>query len=132
MTINFFEQGGVPQPPDKVKIELLEAAPYEEGWRVGVTVHVTPFQKRPNLDIALFRKGDNKPVAHLSIIETMHPKMEFTMHLRGIDEPAGDYVLKAALFFREVEEDAQELPTGIRPTDIKQVDVTIEPRGETG
>jgi hypothetical protein len=41
-------------------------------------------------------------------------------------------VLKAALFFREIEEGAQELPTGTRPTDIKQVDITIEPSGETG
>lgn len=124
MTISFFEPGDVPQPPEKVKIEHLSATVYPDLWRVGVEIHVTPFMQRPSLEIALFRKPEDKIVASLSIIETMHPKMEFTMHIRGVDDPVGDYNVKVALFFREVPEGGDLPPRG-EPVDLKEVDLTI-------
>jgi hypothetical protein len=121
MTISFFDPNAVPQPPDKVKIELLEIRPYEDGWRVGVNIHVTPFQQRPSLELNLLKKiseTEGKEVAHLSIIETMHHKMEFTMHIRGVDTLEGEYKLKATLFFREapVEGDETLAPAEIKDT----------------
>lgn len=102
MTINFFEPDAVPQPPDKVKIELLESSVYEDRWRVRVALHVTPFQVRPNLAIALLTDNDDTAlVSELSVIETMHAKMEFTMHIRGVPDPAGNYILKARLYYGE-------------------------------
>ncbi len=114
MTISFFEPGDVPQPPDKVKIELLEAEPHSEGWRVKINIHVTPFQQRPNLEINLLKQmvdGSANSVANFSIIETMHPRMEFTMHIRGVDDPYGDYQLQTMLFYRDQPDpDAAESP----------------------
>jgi hypothetical protein len=114
MTISFFEPGDVPQPPDKVKIELLEAKPYQDRWRLKVRVHVTPFQQRPNLELVLLHETDSpeeQPVANLSIIETMHPRMEFTMHIRGVHDPAGQYRLRASLYYRDqLDENAGDPP----------------------
>lgn len=101
MTISFFEPGDVPQPPEKTKIELLEANPHQDSWRIKVIVHVTPFQQRPNLEIDLLKAPELRQVASLSIVETMHPRMEFTMHIRGVDNPSGEYKLRAVLFYRD-------------------------------
>lgn len=110
MTISFFEPGDVPQPPDKVKIEHLTATPSEDGWRVKIEVHVTPFQQRPNLEMRLLLGPDDqqKQVADFSIIETMHPKMEFTMHVRGVAQPEGDYTLDTVLYYRDTPEEGAE------------------------
>jgi hypothetical protein len=113
MSISFFEPGDVPQPPDKVKIELLEADPYSDKWRVRVKVNVTPFQRRPNVEIVLWRNvnGEDRPIGNLSIIETMHPRMEFTMHIRGVSDPVGEYRVTATLYYREeMPEGAEEQP----------------------
>ena len=114
MTISFFEPGDVPQPPDKTKIEHLSAIPSPDGWRVKMEVHVTPFLQRPNVEIVLLRLVDGSdpfPVADLSIVETMHPRMEFTMHIRGVDDPTGNYSLRAMLYYRDqLEPDASEPP----------------------
>lgn len=114
MTISFFEPGDVPQPPDNTKIEHLNAIPSPDGWRVKIEVHVTPFLQRPNVELVLLRlvdDGEPYPVADLSIVETMHPRMEFTMHIRGVDDPMGDYSLRAMLYYREqLEQDTTEPP----------------------
>ncbi len=118
MTISFFEPGDVPQPPDNVKIEHLSAKPSEDGWRVKIEVHVTPFQQRPNIEIQLIHNPDQHPisVADLSIIETMHPKMEFTMHVRNIAEPQGDYVLNTVLYYRPSPQEGDE---SVAPPEVK-------------
>ena len=128
MTISFFQPDDVPQPPDKVKIEHLDASAYPDGWRVKVELHVTPFQKRPSLEIALVKKEaeeSGKIVAHLSIIETMHPKMEFTMHIRDVDTPQGDYWVKTVLFFREAPEEGSTENEPLEPVDEKSFALTI-------
>lgn len=127
MTISFFEPGDVPQPPDSIKITHLQAVPVSDGWRVKVEVHVTPFQMRPNLEIALVRE-DEKPlaVAVLSIVETMHPRMEFTMHIRGVSDPRGKYRLHAMVYYRDpIPEDAIE-PPPMQIKDTKQLELSIE------
>jgi len=102
MEINFFEQGGVPQPPGNVRIERLVATPYPDGWRVRINLDVTPFQQRPNLEVEVIT-ADGRQVAQLSIIETMHHIMEFTVHLRGLLTPIGDYRCHAALFYESID-----------------------------
>jgi hypothetical protein len=98
MNVDFTESGAVPQPRDKIRIERLEAQPYPDGWRVRITIDVTPFQERPSLEIRV-RCGDNRPVAELSVIETMHRHMEFTVHLRGVSSPAGEYQAEVDLYY---------------------------------
>jgi hypothetical protein len=103
VTINFFEPAAAPKPRDQVKIELLDAQVYADRWRVKININVTAFLERPNVAVALVRDFDHEPrvMGEMDIIETMHPKMEFTMHIRGVDDPAGDYTLKARLYYEQ-------------------------------
>jgi hypothetical protein len=96
MDLHLYEQA--PQPKSGVKIEELETVVYPDRFRVFVHIRVTAFQERPNL-LLTARTAAGKVAAELSIIETMHNDMEFTMHLRGLDDPAGTYTLSAELFY---------------------------------
>ncbi|NDJ87262.1 MAG: hypothetical protein GYB66_15395 [Chloroflexi bacterium] len=128
MTISFFEPGDVPQPPDNVKIERLDALPHPDGWRVKIELHVTPFQQRPNFEVILLRRdedGTDSQIANLSIVETMHPKMEFTMHIRGVDDPNGDYLLRAILYYREHAEEGAEEPPPVEIKDQREIMFSI-------
>lgn len=98
MEIPLFDMGGAPQPRERVKIESVQVIPYPDRFRVWVEVKVTPFRERPNLLLTLHDDHD-KIVAELNVIETMHANMEFTMHLRGVDAPAGAYALTVEMFY---------------------------------
>ncbi len=99
MDMQFFDNNGeTPQPRDKVNIEALNITPYPDRFRVFIEVKVTPFRERPNL-LLVARNSDGNIAAELNIIATMHANMEFTMHLRGNADPAGDYELTAELFY---------------------------------
>jgi hypothetical protein len=96
--MHFFEGDQVPKPREEVRIEELETVVYPDRFRVFIHIRVTPFMERPNLLITA-RNAENRVVSELSIIETMHYDMEFTMHLRNIQEPAGEYTLSADLYY---------------------------------
>jgi hypothetical protein len=101
MDIHLYD--GAPAPKDQVKIETLETVVYPDRFRVFVHIAVSLFQERPNL-LLTARAADGRVAAELSIIETMHHDMEFTMHLRGRgtsagDDPAGTYTLTAELYY---------------------------------
>lgn len=99
MEINIFnDPHQIPQPRDKIRIENLQAAPYPDRHRVHVDITVTMFLERPNLLIAL-RNSQGKLVNDLHVIGTMHAHMEFTIHLRNVTDPAGDYTLDVELFY---------------------------------
>lgn len=98
MDIPIFSSDAIPQPRENVKIELLEVLPYRDRFRVFVHIRVTPFLERPNLLLSV-RDADDKLVSEQTVIETMHADMEFTLHLRGISEPAGVYTMTVELFF---------------------------------
>ncbi len=114
MSVNFFEPDGVPQPKDKIKIERLESQPYPDGWRVKITIDVTPFQERPSLEIRV-RSDNSQSVAALSVIETMHRHMEFTVHLRGVTSPVGTYVTEVDLYYDNAAtpQDHREIPFAV-------------------
>jgi hypothetical protein len=97
--VQFFNNGNqTPKPREEIKIEDVVASPYPDGMRVHVQVKVTPFRERPNLMLVIHDEDDTI-VSELNIIETMHTNMEFTMHLRGIENPAGAYSLTVELFY---------------------------------
>ncbi|MCS7072428.1 MAG: hypothetical protein NZM00_13055 [Anaerolinea sp.] len=114
MDLQFYEGDGseyVPRPPEEVRILEVEHAVYPDRFRVYVHVRVTPFQVRPNLLIAV-RADDGRVISELSVIETMHNDMEFTVHLRGLNDPAGAYTLLVDLFYetRNPPLDRREVP----------------------
>ncbi|MFN8560669.1 MAG: hypothetical protein U0703_03325 [Anaerolineae bacterium] len=96
MDIHLYDS--TPQPKAQVRIEAQETVVYPDRFRVFVHIRLTLFEERPNL-LLVARAADGRVAAELSIIETMHHDMEFTIHLRGKDDPAGVYTLTADLFY---------------------------------
>ena len=118
MDINFFESADVPQPRDKIKIERFEAKPYPDGWRIRIIIEVTPFQERPSLEIRVQtdEQDGKRHVAELSVIETMTRHMEFTVHIRGVPSPVGQYIAEADLYYENLD----------APQDRRAVPFTVE------
>jgi hypothetical protein len=115
MEINIFnDPNQVPQPRDKIRIESLEAELYPDRHRVHADIKVTMFLERPNLLITLWNQ-DRKLVHELNVIETMHAHMEFTIHIRNVNDPAGDYTLEVELFYE----------TRNPPQDKRSIEFTI-------
>jgi hypothetical protein len=98
MSTFFFDGDQIQQPRDKVKIETLALTPYPDRIRVHIHIIVTPFQERPNLLLVAHDEHD-QIISELNVIETMHHDMEFTMHLRNVQDNAGTYTLTADLFY---------------------------------
>lgn len=82
--------------PEETRITSLSAEPYPDGYRLRVDIEMTPFQKRPHLEVML-RDADEEEVASSNIIEPMSWRIEFTMHVRG--ELKNPYTLEARLFY---------------------------------
>ncbi len=82
--------------PEETKITSLTAEPHPDGRRLRVHIEMTPFQKRPHLEV-LLRNADGDEVASTSIVEPMIWKIEFVMHLRG--ELRNPYSLEAKLYY---------------------------------
>jgi len=96
---HFFDAPNQPlQPKEAIRIENVIATPYEDRFRVYVEVKVTQFAERPNL-LLVTRDMQGNVVTELDIIATMHADMEFTLHMRGMDDPAGTYELTVELFY---------------------------------
>ena len=99
MDIQFFDDPSlVPRPREEIRVEEVEIAVYPDRFRVFLHVRVTPFLERPNLLVTI-RRSDGKLVSELNIIETMHYDMEFTLHIRGVEDPAGDYEMAIEVFY---------------------------------
>jgi hypothetical protein len=82
--------------PEETKILSLSAEPYPDGYRLRVNIEITPFQKRPHIEV-LLTDVDGNQTASTSVIEPMSWKLEFTMHIRG--ELNNPYTLEAKLFY---------------------------------
>ena len=84
--------------PAETRITSLRAEPYPDRGRVRVNLEITPFQTRPHVDVILLN-SDGEEVAATSLVEPMTWKLEFTLHVRGKTDPAGDYRLEARLYY---------------------------------
>jgi hypothetical protein len=82
--------------PEETKIITLSAQPYPDGYRLRVNIEVTPFQKRPYIEVTLYDSNGDE-VASTNIVEPMSWKLEFTMHIRG--ELNNPYTLSAKLYY---------------------------------
>ena len=83
--------------PAETKILSLTAEPYEDGRRVRVNIEMSPFEKRPHLEVNL-TDSNGEEISTTSFVEPMHWRLEFTLHLRT--EPAdGPLDLEARLFY---------------------------------
>ena len=82
--------------PEETKINSLSAQAYPDGRRLRFNIEVTPFQKRPYIEV-LLNDSDGIEVASTNIVEPMSWKLEFTMHIRG--ELKNPYTLNARLYY---------------------------------
>jgi len=82
--------------PEQTRITSLRAEPYPDGYRLRVNIEMTPFLKRPYLEVTL-TDAQAEEVASASIVEPLAWKLEFTMHLRG--ELHNPYTLQARLYY---------------------------------
>lgn len=83
--------------PEETRITSLSAEPYPDGYRLRVNMQITPFQKRPHIEVTL-KDANGAEVASASIVEPMGWKLEFTMHIRA-EELKNPYTLEAKLYY---------------------------------
>ncbi len=89
-------------PPEQVRLTQVQAIPQPGGRQVKVHLELTPFKKRPNIEVTI-TSGAGKEVGHTTILETMLHKLEFTIHLRQV-EPGALLSLEATLYYQKLPE----------------------------
>ena len=125
----------IPLPPDEVRIRELLVDPLPDNLRIRISLHITPFQKRPNIEIVVNNENGDES-GSLTIIESIDPKMEFTVHLKD-DEPKGQYTVSSQIYYYEddqntdaeashLEEGTHQLPTKVKIVDHRQTTFVIE------
>ncbi len=93
--LNFFDDPDeVPRPPDEVRITEVRAEPLPDGRRVAVSISLTPFLEKPDLDVVILRDGHEERT--LSVIGAMQHEMQVTMHLPAVN-PQGSYTVRVDL-----------------------------------
>ena len=131
----------IPLPPDEVRIRELRVDPLPDNRRIRISLEITPFQMRPNIEIVITNENEEES-GSLTIIESIDPKMEFTVHLKD-DEPNGQYTVSSEIYYYEddknteaeasqLEEGIHQLPTNVKIVDSRQTTFVIEnlPAGE--
>ncbi len=125
MDIFFTDPTDIPLPPEEVRIRKFLAQPWGDGVRVRIYLELTPFLKRPNGDIVV-HNARGEELANISIIETMDPKMEFTLHLRGA-ERLGPFSAAVRIFYLEESPEGEETPPDQRPRKVvDRADLTFD------
>jgi len=89
-------------PPEEVRLSKVKITPQSTGGRVKIYLELTPFMKRPNVSVTI-TSAMGKEAAHTSILETMSPKLEFTMHLREPD-PGSEYTVETSVYYQRLPE----------------------------
>jgi hypothetical protein len=100
MDIFFQDPNDVRLQPEEVRLREVQVMPLLDSKRVKVLVELTPFLKRPNLEITI-TTASGKEVAHASILETMLRRVEVIMHLRET-EPGSEYTLESTVYYQSL------------------------------
>jgi hypothetical protein len=74
-------------PPEKTHLLDFSAKPYPDGSRIHISLELTPFLQKPNMEIVLTDSEENI-VASTSIIEPTAWKIELTLHIRKVTQNA--------------------------------------------
>ncbi len=104
--------------PEETRITSLTAEPYPDGYRLRVNIEITPFQKRPHIEVIL-KDSDGNEVASSSIVEPLGWKLEFTMHIRD-EELKNPYTLEAKLYYPDgPSQEPQTFSFDVKPPQTK-------------
>jgi hypothetical protein len=121
MDIFFQDPNEIPLPPQEIRIRHLQAQPFSDQRRVRIHLEITPFQKRPNIEIQILNE-DGKEVASLSIIESIDPVINLTMHLPG-EDTSGVYTASTAVYYYP---EGEHQETGEQPSKEYQLQSLTE------
>jgi hypothetical protein len=88
-------------PPVETRFLDLRAEPDPDGKRIRVALELTPFQKRPDIELKLM-DSTGKEISSASILEPVSWKLELTLHIRINAPAAGKYTLSASLSYPEL------------------------------
>ncbi len=113
-------------PPEQVRLLDLRAEPWPDAKRVKVLIEITPFEKRPSLEISL-TDASGSQVASANILETMARRLEINLHLRA-PAPAGEvYSLSATLYYQKPPTQGGEIDYPAEPlvVDHRQISFSI-------
>ncbi len=98
-------------PPEEVRLTKLQVIPKPNSTQVRVLLELTPFMKRPNLELIIINQTGGE-VGHTSILETMLHKLEITMHLRQV-QPGDTLTITTMVYYQKLPEpggSAEEVP----------------------
>ena len=87
--------------PEATRILDLRAEPYPDGRRLRVSLELTPFQKRPEIEFTL-TDAEGQEAGSASVVEPVAWKLELTLHVRKAGPTAGQYHLSAQLSYPEL------------------------------
>jgi hypothetical protein len=119
MNIFFQDPNEIRLPPEEVRLREVQITPQPNGDRVKIHLELTPFIKRPNVNVTI-TDASGKEVAHTSILETMLPKLEITMHLRK-PEQGSEYSVETTVYYQQTLEPTKT-PVDIQLPDPMMVD----------
>ena len=102
MDIFFQDQDETRLPPEQVRLIQIQIMPLNGSGRVKVFLELTPFIKRPNIEITISNPA-GKVIAHTSILETMLRKLEITMHMCEF-EPGNEYAVESIVYYQKLPE----------------------------
>ncbi len=76
-------------PPEKIRLLNLSAEPDPDGKRLHLKIDLTPFEKKPTLELIL-TDSTGQELSSASIIEPMSWKLELTLHIRKDPATVGE------------------------------------------
>ncbi len=102
--MNYFLQdpNEIRLPPEQVRLTKVLVMPQPTGKQVRVLIELTPFMKRPNIEVSINRPSGPE-VSHTTILETMQHKLEFTMHMREA-VPDDELTMQIKVYYQKLPE----------------------------
>lgn len=70
-----------PRSPKQTRFREVQAEPYPDGSRLRLYVRLTPFERRPDLDITVFNE-EGEQIASTIVVQAFLPVLSLTMHLQ--------------------------------------------------
>ena len=102
-------------PPESTRLLDLHAEQYPDGRRIRVNLELTPFLKRPEIELTLTDPA-GETCASATIIEPMGWKLDLTMHLPTSRTTVGVFTLTAQVTYPDLGEvDRRSISIDILP-----------------
>jgi hypothetical protein len=104
-------------PPASVRVLNVQSAPSPGGDRIRLSLELTPFQTRPNIELILMDPSGTI-CGSTSILEPMGWKMVLTLHNRLPTPQPGTYQLNISISYPDLGEvESKQVPVEISTTE---------------